>query len=248
MYQWFACFSWCILTKHRYNLPNTHTTTSKDIVFRADFSCIFFQFFLLIPPKCDTCDSKKNNIAVGMRAPMRIYACTRETLPENSPSIFFLIFSSSFFSSPSPSSLPPSLSLLLFCASITCKSVFCYMRIADLLLRKGKNALFLDFFTLWGNIDPYTNRGMRCTPPICSETNDLHWILNSCDFLGRLTKKSYLCGSRGMSIYISRCWRKKGQSCRPPQPFSLLPLLFSKGRLAIPTYRHARYHHLRPCP
>ena len=48
------------------------------------------------------------------------------------------------------------------------------MRIADLLLRKGKNALFLDFFTLWGNIDPYTNRGMRCTPPICSETNDLH--------------------------------------------------------------------------
>ena len=27
------------------------------------------------------------------------------------------------------------------------------------MLHKEKNALFRDFFTLWGNIDPYTNRG-----------------------------------------------------------------------------------------
>ena len=48
------------------------------------------------------------------------------------------------------------------------------MCIADLKMSKEKNAHFLDFFTLWGNIDPYTNRGMRCPPPICSETNDLY--------------------------------------------------------------------------
>ena len=43
------------------------------------------------------------------------------------------------------------------------------MCIADLRLIKGENAHFLDFFTLWGNIDPYTNRGMRCNPPSVQE-------------------------------------------------------------------------------
>ena len=116
MYQWFACFSWCVLTKHRYYLPNTRTTTLKDIVFRATFSCIFSQFFLLFTPKCDTCDSKKTTLRLEcahLCAPMRIYACTRETLPENSPSIFFLIFSSSSFFSSSFLILPH-FSLLLF--------------------------------------------------------------------------------------------------------------------------------------
>ena len=158
MYQWFACFSWCILTKHRYYLPNTRTTTLKDIVFRATFSCIFSQFFLLFTPKCDTCDSKKTTLRLEcahLCAPMRIYACTRETLPENSPSTFFLIFSSSsFFSSG---------------VSNTCKFLFCYMRITDLKVSKEKSAHFLDFFTLWGNIDPYTNRGMNCKPPSVQE-------------------------------------------------------------------------------
>ena len=120
MYQWFACFSWCILTKHRYYLPNTHTTTSKDIVFRADFSRhtpSFFLYFLLVFSPFYTevwhLWQQKNNIAVGMRAPMRIYACTRETLPENSPSTFFLIFSSSSFFSSSFLILPH-FPLLLF--------------------------------------------------------------------------------------------------------------------------------------
>ena len=159
MYQWFACFSWCILTKHRYYLPNTHTTTSKDIVFRADFSwCTLslFLYFLSVfsPFSAEVWHlwQQKNNIAVGVRAPMRTYACTRETLPKNFLSTFLLVFSSSpFFSSG---------------ASNTCESVFCYVCITDLSLSKEKNAHFLDFFTLWGNIDPYTNRGMHCTPPL----------------------------------------------------------------------------------
>ena len=113
MYQWFACFSWCILTKHRYYLPNTHTTTSKDIVFRADFSCIFFQFFSPYSTEVWHLWQQKNNIAVGMRAPMCTYACTRETLPQNFLSTFFLIFSSSSFFSAS-FLIPPHFPLLLF--------------------------------------------------------------------------------------------------------------------------------------
>ena len=164
MYQWLACFSWCILTKHRCYLPNTRTTTSKDIVFRADFSCIFFQFFLLIPPKCDTCDSKKTTLRLEC-AHLCASTCARE---KRSPKILPPLFSS--FSLLPPSSLPlssfPLTSLLVFCASTTRKSSFCYVRITDLSLSKEENAHFLDFFTLWGNIDPYTNRGMRCTPPL----------------------------------------------------------------------------------
>ena len=181
MYQWFTCFPWCILTKHRCYLPNTRTTTSKDTVFRADFSWCTLSFFLhflsvFSPYSTEVWHlwQQKNNIAVGMRTPMRIYACTRETLPQNFLSTFFLIFSSSSFSLLRPSSLPLSSFLLTFPffssgAFNTCESVFCYMRIADLLLRKEKNAHFLDFFTLWGNIDPYTNRGMRCKPPSVQE-------------------------------------------------------------------------------
>ena len=100
MYHWFACFSWCILTKHRYYLPNTHTTTSKDIVFRADFSCIFFQFFLLIPPKCDTCDSKKTTLRLECA---HLCASTRAR-EKRSPKILPPLFSS--FSLLPPSSLP----------------------------------------------------------------------------------------------------------------------------------------------
>ena len=168
MYQWFVCFSWCILTKHRYYLPNTHTTTSKDIVFRADFSCIFSQFFLLFPPKCDTCDCKKTTLRLEcahLCAPMR----ARE---KRSLKIFSPRFSS--FSLLPPSSLPLSSFPLTFPffssgAFNTCESVFCYVCIADLSLSKEKNVHFLNFFTLWGNIDPYINRGMRCNPPSVQE-------------------------------------------------------------------------------
>ena len=34
-------------------------------------------------------------------------------------------------------------------------------------------------------------------------------MVNSRYFLGRLSKKSYLCGSRRMTICLKRCWRKK---------------------------------------
>lgn len=91
---------------------------------------------------------------------MRTYACTRETFPKKFSLhvfphfLFFLLLLCLFLFPPSPS-----LSLLVFCASTTRKSVFCYVRIADLSLSKEENAHFLDFFTLWGNIDPYTNRG-----------------------------------------------------------------------------------------
>ena len=179
MYQWFACFSWCILTKHRYYLPNTHTTTSKDIVFRADFSRHTPSFFLYFLSVCSPFSAEvwhlwqqKNNIAVGVRAPMCAYACTRETFPKKFSLhvfprfLFFLLLLCLFPHSPS---FP--LTSLFFSSGAfnTCESVFCYMCIADLLLRKEKNALFHDFFTLWGNIFPYTNRGMRCKPPSVQE-------------------------------------------------------------------------------
>ena len=72
--------------------------------------------------------------------------------------LFFLLLFSFLF--PHSPSLPPSSG-----ASNTCKFLFCYMRITDLNMSKEKSAHFLDFFTLWGNIDPYTNRGMHCNPP-----------------------------------------------------------------------------------
>ena len=132
---------------------------THDNIERHRFSRGFFLHFLLVFSPFYTevwhLWQQKNNIAVGVRAPMRTYACTRETLPKNFLSTFLLVFSSSpFFSSG---------------AFSTCESVFCYMCIADLRLIKGENAHFLDFFTLWGNIDPYTNRGMHCKPPSVQE-------------------------------------------------------------------------------
>ena len=118
MYQWFTCFHWCILTKHRCYLPNTRTTTSKDTVFRADFSWCTLSFFLhflsvFSPFYTEVWHlwQQKNNIAVGMRAPMRAYAWMRETLPENSPftfssfSLLPLLLSSSSFPLTFPFSL-----------------------------------------------------------------------------------------------------------------------------------------------
>ena len=132
---------------------------THDDIERHRFSRGFFLHFLSVFSPYSTevwhLWQQKNNIAVGMRAPMRIYACTRETLPKNFLSTFLLVFSSSpFFSSG---------------ASNTRESVFCYVCITDLSLSEEKNAHFLDFFTLWGNIDPYTNRGMRCKPPSVQE-------------------------------------------------------------------------------
>ena len=206
------------------------------------FSLSFFSFFhrsvTLVTAKKQHC---------GWNA--RTYACLRvdaRNAPRTFSLHFFLIFSSS--SSPVLFLIPPHFpffssvhrSLVSLCFAI------CVLQICWFAKKKMHISLiFSRFVAISTHIQI---GGCIVPPPICSGTNDLHWTLNSCDFLGRLTKKSYLCGSRRMSIYISRCWRKKGQSCRPPQPFSLLPLLFSKGRLAIPTYRHARYHHLRPCP
>ena len=49
----------------------------KTLFFRATFSCIFSQFFLLFTPKCDTCDSKKTTLwseCAHLCAPMRTYA------------------------------------------------------------------------------------------------------------------------------------------------------------------------------
>ena len=143
---------------------------THDDIERHRFSRGFFLHFLSVFSPFSTevwhLWLQKNNIAVGVRAPMRTYACTRETFPKKFSLhvfphfLFFLLLLCLFLFPPSPS-----LSLLVFCASTTRKSVFCYVRIADLSLSKEENAHFLDFFTLWGNIDPYTNRGMRCTPP-----------------------------------------------------------------------------------
>ena len=156
--------------------------------------------------------------------------------------LFFLLLLFLFPHSPSLSSS----SLLGHSILVSLCFAMCVLQICCFAKKKMHISLI---FSRFGAISTHIQiEGCVVPPPICSETNDLYWILNSCDFLGRLTKKSYLCGSRRMSIYIRRWQRKKGEPCRPPQPFSLLPLLFSKGRLAIPTYRHARYHHLRPCP
>ena len=128
------------------------------------FPAFSFSFFsLFIPPKCDTCDSKKTTLRLEcahLCAPMR---AREKRSPKILPPLFphFLFFLLLLFLFPHS----PSLSLLLFCASTTRKSAFCYVCIADLSLSKEKSAHFLDFFTLWGNIDPYTNRRMRCNPP-----------------------------------------------------------------------------------
>ena len=90
---------------------------THDDIERHRFSRGFFLHFLSVFSPYSTevwhLWQQKNNIAVGMRAPMRIYACTQETLPENSPSTFFLIFSSSSFFSSSFLILPH-FPLLLF--------------------------------------------------------------------------------------------------------------------------------------
>ena len=148
----------------RISFPNAH-----DDIERHRFSRGFFLHFLSVFSPFSTevwhLWQQKNNIAVGVRAPMRTYACTRETLPENSPSTFFLIFSSSSFFSSSFLILPH-FPLLLFWGIQYLQVLillYAYYRFGD---EQRKNAHFLDFFTLWGNIDPYTNRGMRCTPPL----------------------------------------------------------------------------------
>ena len=97
----------------------------KTLFFRATFSCIFSQFFLLFTPKCDTCDSKKTTLwseCAHLCAPMRTCAhlCVHA---RNAPSkfslhvfphfLFFLIFSSSSFFSAS-FLIPPHFPLLLF--------------------------------------------------------------------------------------------------------------------------------------
>ena len=61
------------------------------------FSCIFSQFVLLFPPKCDTCDSKKTTLRLEcahLCAPMR---AREKRSPKNFLSTFFLVFSSSSF-------------------------------------------------------------------------------------------------------------------------------------------------------
>ena len=221
--------------------PNTHENIERCgfsrhspsffLHFFSAFSSFFFQVWHLW--------QQKNNIAVGKCAPTRAREkrCPKILPPRFcSFSHFFIFSSSSSFSLTSPSSLLGHLALVIL--------RFCYMRIADLVLSKEKTH-FSSIFSRFGAISTHIQIGGSVVNPNLFK---LGWTLNSCDFLGRLTKKSYLCGSRGMSICISRCRRKKGKSCRPQQPFSLLPLQFSKGRLAIPTYRHARYHHLRLCP
>ena len=219
----------------------------KTSFFARIFPAFSFSFFSLFHRSVTLVTAKKQHCGWSARtyAHLRVHA-------RNAPRKFslhffphFLFFLLLLFLFPHSPSLPPS-SLLGNLALVVLCFAMCALQIKSWAKKKMHISLI---FSRFGAISTHIQiGGCVVPPPICSETNDLHWILNSCDFLGRLTKKSYLCGSRRMSIYISRCWRKKGQSCRPPQPFSLLSLLFSKGRLAIPTYRHARYHHLRPCP
>ena len=133
------------------------STTSKNTDFRADFfsdiSLIFPAFSLPFSPCFHSSvilvTAKKQHCGWNARA----YACTRETLTEFSPSTIFLAFPSS----------------LLGAWFNTLKYCICYFYIAYLPSFKEKNALFHDFFTLWGNIFPYTNRGMRCKPPSVQE-------------------------------------------------------------------------------
>ena len=109
----------CLNKWVRISSPNTHDNIERHRIshrFFPIFSLIFLHFLSVFSPFSTEVWhlwQQKNNIAVGMRAPMRIYACTRETLPENSPSTFFLIFSSSSFFSSSFLILPH-FPLLLF--------------------------------------------------------------------------------------------------------------------------------------
>ena len=185
------------------SIPQTRPTTSENTDFLANFRVFFFDFSLIFPVfslsffsffhrSVTLVTAKKQHCGWNARA----YACTRETLTENSPSTIFLIFPSSsfllswfllfsfltslssFFLLLSPSfffflaSFAPSrFPLLLFWGAWfnTLKYHICYFCIAVSVLFKEENAVFRDFFTLWGNIFPYTNRGMRCKPPSIQE-------------------------------------------------------------------------------
>ena len=126
--------------------------------FSLIFPAFFLSFFLFFLPSVTLVTAKKQHCGWKVRA----YACTRETLPENSPSTVLLILSFLHF-------------LILFLvlphfpffssgAFSTCYSTFLLYAYCRFSIEQRKNALFLDFFTLWGNIDPYTNRRERCKP------------------------------------------------------------------------------------
>ena len=132
------------------------------------FSLSFFSFF---HRSVTLVTAKKQHCGWSARTYAHLCASTRAR-EKRSPKIFSPRFSS--FSLLPPSSLPLSsfpLTFLFFSSRefSTCKSAFCYVCITDLKLSKEKNAHFLDFFTLCGNIDPYINRGMRCNPPSVQE-------------------------------------------------------------------------------
>ncbi len=97
-------------------------------------------------------------------------------LPVYPPSFFFFPASFApsrfpFFSYEGVIQDPKASSLLFLCCKYT--------------IPKRKNALFCDFFTLWGNIDPYTNRGRtKKAHPILqiSFTAEANLIYISLDF------------------------------------------------------------------
>ena len=110
--------------------------TEKNILFAPSFMRSTLLSSLILHLECDTCDSKKNNIAVGRRA-LRVRA--RAFCPLLSPR--FLLGGSA--NSP----------------------YICQVVIAKYRYFKGNLSLFCDFFPLWGNNSPYTYRGapMICT-------------------------------------------------------------------------------------
>ena len=105
----------------------------KNDAFLPFFSCIFANFSSHFHLLCDTCDSKKTkSLLEGVRA--CAYTRTREKT--------FI---------PNRTSKRPIKRIWLFC----------YVCISYFVCRKKKNALFSDFFPLWGDISPYTYRGVR---------------------------------------------------------------------------------------
>ena len=148
----------------------------KTLFFARLFPAFSLSFFSFLHRSVTLVTAKKQHCGWSARTYAHLCASTRAR-EKRSPKILPPLFSS--FSLLPPSSLPLSsfsLTSPFFSSGVsnTCKFLFCYMRITDLKVSREKSVHFLDFFTLWGNIDPYTNRGMHCNPPICSETNDLH--------------------------------------------------------------------------
>ena len=124
-----------VLTFQRFHPRKIDETTEKNTLFAPSFFQKIIVFLSHFPPKCDTCDSKKStSLLEGARC-----AYTREGFAFSSHLAFHL-------------RLGGCLVILSFGVLLIGENI--KMEFFENIL-----SLFRDFFTLWGDISPYTYRG-----------------------------------------------------------------------------------------